>query len=83
MPQAQSSNTSTSLLSNLPFLILPPLLWAGNFVVGRAIRDDIPPMTLSFGRWVLALLIILPFAWKLMQRDWRLYWQYRWLVLGI
>lgn len=39
-------------------------------------------MTLSFGRWVLAFLIILPFAWKLMKRDWRLYWQYRWLVIG-
>lgn len=82
MSQAPSSTNSPSLLSTLPLLILPPLLWAGNFVVGRAIREDIPPMTLSFGRWVLAFLIILPFAWKLMKRDWRLYWQYRWLVIG-
>lgn len=81
MPSS-SKNKNSSLLNTLPLLILPPLLWAGNFVVGRAIRDDIPPMSLSFWRWVLAFVILLPFAYKLMRRDWSLYWQHRWLVLG-
>ncbi|MDO4433679.1 MAG: DMT family transporter [Alysiella sp.] len=60
-------------LKNLPFLVLPPLFWAGNFVVGKVIRDDIPPFSLSFGRWVLAFLFILPFAWRWVQRDWTSY----------
>jgi drug/metabolite transporter (DMT)-like permease len=30
----------------------------------------IPPVTLSFLRWALAFLIILPFAWKHLRRDW-------------
>ncbi|MFX4933479.1 EamA family transporter, partial [Acinetobacter baumannii] len=30
----------------------------------------IPPVTLSFLRWSAAFLIILPFAWKHLARDW-------------
>lgn len=44
-------------------LALPPLCWAGNFIVGRAIRDDISPVTLSFLRSIVAFVILLPFAW--------------------
>lgn len=38
------------------------IFWAGNSIVGRAVRGEIPPLTLAFGRWVLALLILAPFA---------------------
>ncbi|MFN7641058.1 MAG: DMT family transporter [bacterium] len=48
---------STALL-----LTLPPLMWAGNAVVGRAVADLIPPMTLNLLRWTLAGLILLPLA---------------------
>lgn len=43
-------------------LLLPPLFWAGNALVGRAVVDDMPPVTLSFWRWVAALAVILPFT---------------------
>ena len=43
-------------------LILTTLFWAGNFVLGRAVNTVIPPITLSFWRWALALLILLPFS---------------------
>mgnify|MGYP004717230811 CR=1 FL=1 len=26
-------------------LIPPPLFWAGNFIVGRAVRQEVPPFT--------------------------------------
>lgn len=45
-------------------LTLPPLLWAGNAVVGRLMVGVVPPMTLNFLRWVLAALILLPLAWR-------------------
>lgn len=45
------------------------LFWAGNAIVGRAVRDDIPPFTLAFVRWTGALLILLPFAWGELRRD--------------
>ncbi|WP_338809633.1 DMT family transporter [Neisseria leonii] len=51
------------------FLVTPPLLWAGNMLVGRAVRDDILPLSLSFGRWVIALLVLLPFALPHIRRD--------------
>lgn len=41
---------------------LPPLFWAGNFVVARLMRDDIPPIQMSFWRWLVAFLILLPFG---------------------
>ncbi len=64
-------------------LVLPPLFWAGNFVVGRAVHANIPPLTLSLGRWVIAFVCILPFALPAMRRDWQLYWQYRWRLLAV
>ncbi len=50
-------NPSTALL-----LTLPPLLWAGNAVVGRLVHAWVPPMTLNLLRWAIALLILLPLA---------------------
>lgn len=73
---------SAPLLKNLPFLITPPLLWAGNVIVARAVRNDIPPLTLSFGRWVISLLILLPFAWAAVRRDRALYRRDAKLVAG-
>ena len=67
----------------LLLLIPPPLFWAGNFIVGRAMRGDVPPFTLSFWRWVIAFFCLLPFAWKPMRRDAPLYWRYRWHLLRI
>ena len=43
-------------------LTVPPLLWAGNAVVGRLVRNDIPPMTLNALRWGLAFLLLAPLA---------------------
>lgn len=80
----KSNSTSNRLnLSTILILMIPPLLWAGNFVVGRAVRNDLPPMTLSFGRWVIALLCILPFALKPMKRDMPWYLAHYWRVIGI
>jgi drug/metabolite transporter (DMT)-like permease len=59
-------------LANQPYLLLciTALCWAGNAIVGRLAAGHIPPVTLSFLRWSLAFLIILPFAWKHLKRDW-------------
>lgn len=63
-------------------LVLANLFWAGNWVVGRAIRGDIPPLALSFWRWVIALLFILPLARPHLRRDWdQLLAGWRWLAL--
>ncbi|MDD3352956.1 DMT family transporter [Zoogloea sp.] len=48
-----------------PYLLLTltVLFWSGNMVVGRGLREVVPPMTLALGRWILAFLLTLPFAW--------------------
>lgn len=58
-----------SRLLVLAVFATPPLLWAGNFIVGRAIRHDVPPITLTFLRWLIALVVILPFALPFIRRD--------------
>jgi drug/metabolite transporter (DMT)-like permease len=43
-------------------LTVPPLMWAGNAVVGRLMVEQVPPLTLNWLRWLLVLLILLPLA---------------------
>lgn len=65
---------STALL-----LTVPPLLWAGNAIVGRLVREAVPPMTLNLLRWSIALLILLPLGRAILRpgsglwQDWRRY----------
>ncbi len=48
----------------MPYLLLmlTTLFWSGNFVLSRGMHTAIPPMTLSFWRWAIALLILLGLA---------------------
>lgn len=46
------------------------VIWSGNFVVARAVADMIPPWQCNFWRWLVALLALLPFAWKHLAADW-------------
>ena len=70
--QAQRAAPSGNWLFNQPYLLLSitALCWAGNAIVGRLAAGHIAPVTLSFLRWSLAFIIILPFAWKHLERDW-------------
>ncbi|MBP6008572.1 MAG: DMT family transporter [Rhodoferax sp.] len=43
-------------------LTIPPLLWAGNAVVGRVVAPLVSPMTLNLIRWALAFVLLLPLA---------------------
>jgi drug/metabolite transporter (DMT)-like permease len=53
-------------------LTLAMLCWAGNWVVGRAIHEEIPPFTLNFWRWSASLLLILPASWPSLREQWPL-----------
>ena len=45
-------------------LSLPPLLWAGNAVVGRIAIQSISPLWLNVLRWAIALVLLLPLGWR-------------------
>ena len=39
-------------------MIITLLCWSGNFVLGRAVHADVPPVGLSFWRWLLAFVLV-------------------------
>jgi drug/metabolite transporter (DMT)-like permease len=65
-------------------LTVPPLMWAGNAVVGSMVNAMVPPMMLNLLRWTIAFVLLLPLsAWVLrtdssMWASWR-----RFSVLGL
>lgn len=59
-----------SPLSAYGALALTMLFWAGNAIAGRAVRGDIGPFTLAFGRWFIALVILTPFALPAIMAQW-------------
>ncbi len=60
----------TRLWATAPALLaLATLFWSGNFVLGRAIHADIPPIALSFWRWTIAFCVVIYFAWPQLRRD--------------
>jgi len=48
----------------LAFLLLAAAnaMWSGNWIAGRALRGALDPLTLNFLRWLVALVILAPFA---------------------
>ncbi|MCM5677986.1 DMT family transporter [Schlegelella sp. S2-27] len=65
-------------------LTLPPLLWAGNAVVGRLMVGTVAPLTLNLLRWLLAALILLPLGWRVLRRGSPLWQRWRrFALLGL
>ena len=58
--------------TTLLVLTVPPLMWASNAIVGRMAAGTIPPLTLNFLRWVVALAVLLPFIFAQLKVDWSL-----------
>lgn len=65
-------------------LVVPPLLWAGNAVVGRMANGLVPPITLNFLRWALAFVLLLPLAYPVLRRRSALWTHWRrYALLGL
>ncbi len=50
-------------------LVFATLCWGSSWVVARGLDTVMPPVALSFWRWLVATLVILPFAWPHLKRD--------------
>jgi len=70
--------------STVALLTISPILWAGNAIVGRAVNELVPPVTLNFFRWAIAALLLLPLARGLFSRSSALWphWR-RFALLGL
>jgi drug/metabolite transporter (DMT)-like permease len=62
-------------------LVLAVTFWAGNFLIGRAVRADVPPVALAFGRWALATALLAPFAARDAWRQRHVLLRSGWVVL--
>lgn len=59
-------------LQALLLLSAANLLWSGNWVAGRALRDAFDPLALNFWRWLLAAAALAPFALPGLRGKWAL-----------
>jgi drug/metabolite transporter (DMT)-like permease len=66
-------------LTALLLALLACLIWSGNFVIARGAHDFIMPVTLSFWRWLVALVVIIPIGYKHVRKQWpsiKKHWKY-------
>jgi drug/metabolite transporter (DMT)-like permease len=52
--------------------VVATIIWAGNFIVARALNQDILPVSLAFWRWAIAVATLAPFALRSTVEDWKL-----------
>jgi drug/metabolite transporter (DMT)-like permease len=74
-----------NLSARTAFLMtMPPLLWAGNAVVGRLMVGSFPPLALNFMRWAIAALLLALLGWRVLREPsrWLVRWRYL-LPLGL
>ncbi len=53
------------------FAVGSTLIWSGNFIVARELKDTVPPVTLAFWRWFVAVAALSPFAFRSLLAEWR------------
>ncbi|UZF92355.1 DMT family transporter [Bosea sp. NBC_00550] len=66
----------------LLLLPLPPLFWAGDLLLGRALAGSFPPVSLAVGRWLVALACLAPFVLGALSAQRQALFRARWLVLA-
>ncbi len=61
---------SKNIYTGIGLAVLAAFIWSGNFIVARAVNKEIPPIGLNFYRWLIASIIILPFAISKFRKEW-------------
>ncbi|MCD6580882.1 MAG: DMT family transporter [Desulfuromusa sp.] len=52
------------------FALSATAIWSGNFIIARSLSESISPISLAFWRWVVAVIVFLPFAIKPLIAEW-------------
>ena len=66
---------SKNIYIGVGLAVLATFIWSGNFIIAKGVNKEIPPISLNFYRWLIASLIIFPFAIKQFMAQWKLVWQ--------
>jgi drug/metabolite transporter (DMT)-like permease len=59
----QSFHLTPNRLAEI-LLWVTPAIWSSNYIIARTAAGVVPPNTLAFGRWLIALLLMLPLVWR-------------------
>ena len=68
-------------LKTVGFLIAPPILWAGNAVVGRLLVGLMPPVLMNAARWALVAALLAPLAWRVWRQPAQVWSRWSYLAL--
>ncbi len=63
-------NNNSPLTNPYLLLALTTLFWGGNAVAGKIAAGHVSPFLLTTLRWIIATIVLLPFAWPHLKRDW-------------
>ncbi len=73
------SSPSGGAASSYVLLVLTMLFWSGNWIFARAVRAEVTPVALAYWRWLTALIVLYPFAFRhlrdqqaLLFHEWKL-----------
>ena len=62
-------STKTNNLFALSLLFIQPIFMASNLVVARGGVEYVPPVSLAFWRWTLVFIILLPFTYVSLKKN--------------
>jgi len=61
-------------------LVMATLFWGGNAIAGKLAAEDWQPFTVTFTRWLVVAIILIPFAKQHIRNDWQVI-KKNWLIL--
>ncbi len=64
------SSSQKNIYTGIVLASLASFIWSGNFIIARGVYKEIPPISLNFYRWLVASIIIFPFAIKKFKTEW-------------
>jgi drug/metabolite transporter (DMT)-like permease len=64
------SPSQKNIYTGIGLAVLAAIIWSGNFIIAKGVNQQIPPISLAFYRWLLASVIIFPFAIKKFSSEW-------------
>lgn len=68
-------------LRTLTLLVLPPMMWAGNAVVGRMLVGAMPPVAMNALRLAIVAVLLAPLAWRVCTAPQRILARWPYLAL--
>lgn len=72
LPDDQIPPPAPAIAPGLAYIlaVTSMVIWGSPPVVARAVSVGVPPLALAFSRWLLAMLILLPFVWRKLPGEW-------------